>query len=79
MIKRGLMPLIMESGAKALGQPDLTIDAPEQEGTTVRRQGPTLKIGPDRLSTDRRKTQLRWARIGHNPHSAPFSAFLKPF
>jgi hypothetical protein len=35
MINIGLMPLIMDSGGKALGQPNLTVNTPEQEGPKV--------------------------------------------
>jgi len=35
MINRGLMALIMDSGGEALGQPNLTVNSPEQENTKV--------------------------------------------
>jgi hypothetical protein len=62
MGNRGRMLVSMDSGREALGQPDLAVDAPPQEGAKVGRQGPTLKISPHRLPSDRRTAQLFWAR-----------------
>ena len=72
MVNIGLMALIVDSGREALGQPDLAVDTPQQEGTKVRRQGPTLEIGPHRIPSDRRKAELFWARIGHKQTSCGF-------
>src|SRR4051812_15328292 len=65
MVNRGRMPVIMDSGREALGQPDLAVNAPQQEGPKVRRQGPTLDISPHRMPGDGRKAPLFWARIEH--------------
>jgi hypothetical protein len=35
MINIGLMSLIMHGGGEALGQPNLTVNTPEQEGPEV--------------------------------------------
>ena len=69
MVNIGLMSLIMNSGGKALGQPNLTVNTPEQEGPEVGGQGAPLEIGPDGLPSDGRKTQLFWATIGHKQTS----------
>src|SRR5215470_16956899 len=72
MVNVGLMPLIMDRSRQACREPHLPIHPAQEECTEVRRQGPTLEIGPDSLSTDRRKTQLRWARIEHKQTSWSF-------
>jgi hypothetical protein len=38
------MPLILYRRGKALGEANLAVDATQQEGTKVRRQGPAFKI-----------------------------------
>jgi hypothetical protein len=35
MVNIGLMALIVDSGREALGQPNLTVNTPEQEGAEV--------------------------------------------
>src|SRR5215831_15310953 len=72
MVNIGRMPVIMDSGREALGQPDLAVDPPQQERAKVRRQGPTLKISPHRLPSDSTKAQLFWARIEHKQTSCGF-------
>jgi hypothetical protein len=73
MVYVGLVALLMDRRCEARGQPNLAVDASQEEGTKVRRQGPTLAIRPDSLTGDRRKTQLFWARIGHKQTSCWFS------
>ena len=68
-VNRGLMPLLMDRCRQARRQPNLPVNSSQEECTEVRRQGHTLKIGTASLSTDRRKTQLLWARIGHKQTS----------
>jgi hypothetical protein len=68
----GLMPLIMNSCRQARREPHLPVHPAQEECTKVRRQGPTLEIGPASLSTDRRKTQLLWARIEPKQTSCGF-------
>jgi hypothetical protein len=72
VVKRGRMPLIMDSCCKALREPHLAVDPSQEEYAEVRRQGPTLAIRTDGLSDDRRKTPLFWARIGHKQTSCRF-------
>jgi hypothetical protein len=72
MINRGLMTLIMDRRREACGQSNLAVDASQEEDTKVGRQSPTLKIRPESLTGDRRKTQLFWARIGHKQTSCGF-------
>jgi hypothetical protein len=55
----------MHSGGKACGEANLAVNAAEQEGTKVRRQGPTLKIGAHSMASNGRKAQLIWSRIRH--------------
>jgi hypothetical protein len=69
MVNIGLMALVVDSGREALGQPNLTVNTPEQEGPKVGGQGASLESGPDGLAGDRRKTQLFWATIGHKQTS----------
>jgi hypothetical protein len=73
MVYVGLVALIMDRRREALGQPNLAVDASQEEGTKVRRPGSTLESRPDSLTGDRRKTQLFWARIGHKQTSCGFS------
>jgi hypothetical protein len=72
MVNIGLMPLLMDRCCKARRQPNLPVNPSQEECTAVRRQGSILKIGMDGLSTDRRKTQLLWARIGQKQTSCGF-------
>jgi hypothetical protein len=72
MINIGRMPLIVDSGGETLSQPDLAVDSPQQEGTKVRRQRPTLEISSHRLPGDRRKAELFWVRIEHKQTSCGF-------
>jgi hypothetical protein len=72
MINIGLMSLIVDSGGETLGQPNLTINTPEQEGTKVRRQRPTVEISSHRLPGDRRKAELFWVRIEPKQTSCGF-------
>jgi len=72
MIHRGRMPLSVESGGEALGQPDLAVDSPQQEGTKVRRQCPTVEIRAHRMPGDRRQAELFWVRIEHKHTSCGF-------
>src|SRR5215813_10449664 len=73
MVYVGLMALIMDRCRQACSQPNLTVNASQEEGPKVRRQGPTLEICADSLTSSRRKTQLFWARIGHKQTSCGFS------
>lgn len=73
MVYGGLMALIMDRCREARGQPNLTVNASQEECTKVRRQGTTLEIRTYRLTGGRRKTQLFWARIGHQQTSCGFS------
>jgi hypothetical protein len=72
MVHRGRRPLLMARCRQARREPKLSVYPSQEEGPEVRRQGPTRKIGPDSLSTDRRKTPLLWARIGHKQTSGGF-------
>jgi hypothetical protein len=65
----GRMPLVLHSRSKACGEANLAVDATQQEGTKVGRQGPAFEIGPYGITSDRRKTQLFWATIGHKQTS----------
>ena len=56
MVNIGLVPLIMDRCRTARREPNLSVHPAQQECTKVRRQGPTLEIGTDSLSIDRRKT-----------------------
>src|SRR5215470_8733404 len=76
MVNIGLMPLIMDRCRQACREPNLSVHPAQEECTEVRRQGPAFEIGPDGLATDRRKTQLRWARIGHKQTSCGFSGMV---
>jgi hypothetical protein len=69
MVHRGRMARIVDSGREALGQPDLAVDTPQEEGPKVRRQGPPLEIGTHRIPSDRRKAALLWASIGQKQTS----------
>src|SRR6266516_6143476 len=69
MINIGLMSLIMDGGGEALGQPNLTVNTPEQEGPDVSGQGAPLEIGTDGLPGDRRQAQFFCAKIGHKQTS----------
>jgi hypothetical protein len=52
----GWMPLVLHSSGEAFGEANLAINAPEQEGSKVGRQGPAFKIGPDGMASEGRKT-----------------------
>jgi hypothetical protein len=52
----GRMPLVLHSRGKAFGEANLAINAPEQEGSKVGRQGPAFKIGSDGIASEGRKT-----------------------
>jgi hypothetical protein len=69
---RGL-PLLVESGGAALRPTTLTVDTTEQECTKVRRQGSTREICTDRLTGNKRKTELFWARRGQKHTSCGFA------
>ena len=47
VVDRGRMPLVLHRRGKAFGEAKLAINAPEQEGSKVGRQGPAFKIGSD--------------------------------
>jgi hypothetical protein len=72
MIKRGRMPLIVDSRGEACGQPDLAVNSLQQEGPKVRRQRSTLEISAHRVPGDRRKAALFWVRIEHKQTSCGF-------
>ena len=40
------MTLVPHGGGQAFGQANLAVDATQQEGAKVGRQGPSVKIGP---------------------------------
>ena len=65
MINVGGMAFVVHGRREACGEATLAVNAAQQEGPEVRRQGPTLEIGADSLARDGRKTQLFWSRIGH--------------
>src|SRR5205823_4837878 len=46
VVDRGRMPLVLPSSGKACGEAHLTVDAPQQEGTKVGRQGPACGCVP---------------------------------
>ena len=56
MVDIGRMPLVLHSSGKAFGEANLAVDATQQEGAKVGRQGPTLKIGPYGIASYGRKT-----------------------
>jgi hypothetical protein len=47
MIDLRWVALVTYGGGQTLGQADLPVDPPEQEGAEVGRQRPTIKIGPN--------------------------------
>jgi hypothetical protein len=49
MVNVRRVALVTHGGGQALGQADLTVNPPEQEGAAVRRQRPTVKMSPDRV------------------------------
>src|SRR5215831_10007569 len=59
----GRMSLVLPRRGKAFGEANLAIDATQQEGTKVRRQGPAVEISSHGRASDRRKTQLFWSRM----------------
>ena len=69
----GWMPLVLHRSGKACGEANLTVDATQQEGTKVGRQGPAVEISPDSIASDRRKSQLFWSRIRHKQTSVVFT------
>jgi hypothetical protein len=69
---RGGRPLVLYSRGKACGEANLTVDATQQEGTKVGRQGPAFAISPDGIASDRRKTQLFWGRMQQKHTSCGF-------
>ena len=72
VVDRGRMSLVLHSRGKACGAANLAINAPEQAGAKVRRQGPTCKIGSDGIASEGRKTSLLWRRIGQKHTSWGF-------
>src|SRR5262249_39744890 len=72
MINIGRMALIVDSRGEACGQPDLAVNAPQQESPKVRRQRSTLEIRAHRVPGDRRKAELFWVRIEHKQTSCGF-------
>jgi hypothetical protein len=64
--------LVTHGGSQAFGQADLPVDPPEQEGTEVGRQRPTVKIGPHGVPGNGRKLELFWCRIRHKQTSWGF-------
>jgi hypothetical protein len=63
MVDIGRMSGVLYGSGQALGQANLAVDTPPQEGAKVGRQGPPVDIGPHGISSDRRKTQLFWSRM----------------
>jgi hypothetical protein len=66
----------MNCSGEALGQPNLAVNPPQQEGTKVRRPRSTFEISPHRVPGDGRKTQLFWTKIGHKQTSCGFSGMV---
>src|SRR5262245_47004884 len=52
------MALVPHGGGQTLGQTNLAVDTPQQEGSKVRRQRPTIKSGADSIPRNRRKLEL---------------------
>src|SRR5215217_713525 len=48
----GWVPLVLYSSGKACGEANLTVNAPQQEGTKVGRQSPAFEISPHGISHD---------------------------
>jgi hypothetical protein len=65
MLDGGRLSFGTHSGCAAGGEANLAVNAAEQEGTKVRRQGTTLKIGAHGMASNGRKTQWVWRRIRH--------------
>lgn len=63
------MPLVLDSRGQARGEANLTVDATQQKGPKVGRQGPAFAISPDGIARARRKTQLCWRRMQHKQTS----------
>ena len=71
-VDRGRMPPVLPSSGKAFGEANLAVDAPQQEGPKVGRQGPTVEIGSYSIASEGKKTSLLWRRIGHKQTSWGF-------
>ena len=69
MVDIGRMPLVLHGSSKTFGEANLAVDASQQEGAKVGRQGPAFEISPHGIASDRRKTQLFWSRMQHKQTS----------
>lgn len=64
VIDVGGMTGVVDSGREACGEAHLAIDATQQEGTKIRGQSTSLKIGTDSLTSNGMKRQVCCSRIG---------------
>jgi hypothetical protein len=73
------MTLVPHGGGTACGQANRAVDATQQEGAKVGRQGPSCAIGPHGRPSDGRKTQLFWRRIQPQQTSCGLSGLDCPY
>jgi hypothetical protein len=69
MGNRGRMALVAYGGRQAFCEADLPVEATQEQGSKVGRQGPPVKIGPDGVPRNGRKTELFWSRIRYQQTS----------
>ena len=68
--------LVVKGGGQALGQPDLAVDAAQDQGAEIRRQRSAIEVPAHGQAVDGRKTQLDWDRLLHGATSFSFSEAL---
>jgi hypothetical protein len=68
----GRMALVAYGGRQAFCEADLPVDATQEQGSKVGRQCTPVKIGPDGVPRNGRKTELFWSSIRHQQTSCGF-------
>ena len=59
------MELVVSRLDETVNQPDLLVDAPQNQGAKIRRQRPAVERGAHGQASDGRKSQRLWGRLRH--------------